>query len=271
MKKTYARASRLYLEFENKDDTTILKDIYNSPPFLVMHTFKYGDFTKAMIMSSSPGILEGDRQEERFYAKKNSKVLLSSQSYEKVYKMSEDSFASRRVEIRGEEKSDFIFKLLPMILYKDADFREEIKVDLEKDARLIFSNSFVAGRVGRGESFEFKSYKTNLDIKLDEKLIYTEKNLIRPREQNINELGLMEGYDHFLSMVAINFSNEDNIGEIRKIIEKHSQKRGLKGGASYSFRNDIQIRILGKMGQDLIECEKEIIDYLIEKGGRICI
>ena len=81
----------------------------------------------------------------------------------------------------------------------------------------------------------------------------------------------MEGYDHFLSMVAINFSNEDNIGEIRKIIEKHSQKRGLKGGASLSFRNDIQIRILGKMGQDLIECEKEIIDYLIEKGGRICI
>ena len=253
MKKTYARASRLYLEFENKDDTTILKDIYNSPPFLVMHTFKYGDFTKAMIMSSSPGILEGDRQEERFYAKKNSKVLLSSQSYEKVYKMSEDSFASRRVEIRGEEKSDFIFKLLPMILYRDSDFREEIKVDLEKDARLIFSNSFVAGRVGRGESFEFKSYKTNLDIKLDEKL------------------GLMEGYDHFLSMVAINFANEDNIGEIRNIIDKHSQKRGLKGGASLSFRNDIQIRILGKMGQDLIECEKEIIDYLIEKGGRICI
>ena len=271
MKKTFARPSKLYMEFENKDGDTVLKDIYKSPPFMVMHTFRDRDFSKVMIMSSSPGILEGDRQQEEFYAKKDSKVLICSQSYEKVYQMPDGGHATRDVKITGEGGSDFIFKLLPMILYKDSDFRETLSIDLKDDARLIFSNCFVAGRVGRGECFEFKSYKTSLDIKLDEKLIYTEKNLVRPYEQNLNELGMMEGYDHFLSMVVVNFNNDENMSNIRDIIERHSKKRGLRGGASHTFRNDIQIRILGKMGQDLIECEKDIIDYLIEKGGRVCI
>lgn len=271
MKKTFARPSKLYMEFENNGGSTILRDIYKSSPFMVMHTFKDGDFAKAMIMSSSPGILEGDRQVEEFYLKEGSKALMCSQSYEKVYQMPDGGYATRDLKMRCERGSDFIFKLLPMILYRESDFRETLKIDLEGDARLIFSNCFVAGRVGRGERFDFKSYKTALDINLDGELIYTEKNLVRPGEQRLSELGMMEGYDHFLSMALVNFNNEDNISNIRDIIEKHSNKRGLRGGASRTFRNDIQIRILGKMGQDLIECEKEIIDYLIERGGRICI
>lgn len=271
MKKTFARPSKLYLEFEKKDEGTVLKDVYKSPPFMVMHTFRDRDFAKVMIMSSSPGILEGDRQAEEFYAKKDSKVLICSQSYEKVYQMPDGGHATRDVKIMGDAGSDFIFKLLPMILYKNSDFRETLSIDLKDDARLIFSNCFVAGRVGRGECFEFKSYKTSLDVKLDGKLIYTEKNLVRPSEQHLSELGMMEGYDHFLSMVVVNFKNDENLSRIRDIIAKHSEKRGLRGGASLTFRNDIQIRVLGRMGQDLIECEKEIIDYLIERGGRICI
>lgn len=271
MKKTFARPSRLYLEFENQKGNTVLRDAYKSPPFMVMHTFQDRDFAKAMIMSSSPGILEGDRQEEEFYAKKDSKVMISSQSYEKVYRMPDGGYASRDLKIRGDRGSDFVFKLLPMILYQDSDFRESLSIDLEGDARLIFSNCFVAGRVGRGESFAFKSYRTSLDINLDGNLIYTERNLLRPQEQNLTGLGMMEGYDHFLSMVVVNFAQDEKIAVLREIIERHSQKRGLRGGASHTFRGDLQIRILGKMGQDLIECEREIIDYLIEKGGRRCI
>lgn len=263
-KVTFAQDSHVEIDFEYSHKRTILKDVYTTPPFRVMRPFYDKDgFCEVMVMNSGPGILEGDRQIERYSLKPNTKVEITTQSYEKVHQMLRGDYATRNSQIDVDDNSIFIFKMLPMIIYKNANFIQNIGVNLAEKGKAIISNCIVAGRTGSGERFEFTKYQSKLDVFLEKELIYTENNLITPENYNLLELGFFEGYDHILSLAVFNFGNtNENREKILEIIDKHSKKRDLLGGVSETFRGDLQIRILGRIGQDLLECSDEIIEML---------
>ena len=99
MSNKYAEISKVKIRTLNKNGKTILDDVYFTSPFKVAPPFyKSDDFIKVIIMSSSAGTLEGDVQDYDITLGDNTKMELTSQSFEKIHTMIDEE-ATRDCDI----------------------------------------------------------------------------------------------------------------------------------------------------------------------------
>ena len=119
MSNKYAEISKVKIRTLNKNGKTILDDVYFTSPFKVAPPFyKSDDFIKVIIMSSSAGTLEGDVQEYDITLGDNTKMELTSQSFEKIHTMIDEE-ATRDCDIYIGKNSFLRYNLLPTIPFKD--------------------------------------------------------------------------------------------------------------------------------------------------------
>ncbi|AQW84109.1 urease accessory protein UreD [Campylobacter pinnipediorum subsp. pinnipediorum] len=258
------RFSELSLEFENINGVSDIKNMYMTPPLRVMRPFFEDDFTEVMIMSSSPGLLEGDSQKYDFNAKDNTNVKIISQSYEKIHPMNENESAKRDTKISVGKNSTLICSFLPTIMFKDSRFLSNTKIKLEDDSsKLVFAESFVAGRLGKNESFLFREFKSSIEAKIDDELIYFENSKIEPTQIAYNEIGFFEGFDHFASVCIFNFRHIENLNQkIHDTLKEQEDILDIRFGVSSTYRGDTQVRILAKMGQNLMQAIELMVKIL---------
>lgn len=264
MSNKYIEISKVKLSTKNKNNKTILDDVYFTSPFKVAPPFYISDnFIKAIIMSSSAGTLEGDAQEYEIYIGDNTNMELTSQSYEKIYTMKDDE-AYRECDIYVGSNSFFRYNLLPTIPYKDSAFRSKTKIKLKDEtSRLIYTDIINCGRVGFGERFQYKYYKSYIEIEMEEdnKIIYLDNTIYKPNEINMNGFGMYEGYTHFANTIAVNIQNStEKLDKIREII-CHSK---LDGGASLTENNDISIKAFASNSDKLIDFSNKIGNIIME-------
>ena len=113
MSNKYAEISRVKIRTLNKDGKTILDDVYFTSPFKVAPPFyKSDDFIKVIIMSSSAGTLEGDVQDYDITLGDNTKMELTSQSFEKIHTMIDEE-ATRDCDIYIGKNSFFRYNSSP--------------------------------------------------------------------------------------------------------------------------------------------------------------
>ncbi|MGN1318538.1 MAG: urease accessory protein UreD, partial [Lachnospirales bacterium] len=62
MENKYGRVSKLNIKIKSNKGKTLLDDLYFTPPFKIMKPFYEEDIMKLILMSASPGIMEGDCQ-----------------------------------------------------------------------------------------------------------------------------------------------------------------------------------------------------------------
>ena len=265
MSNRYAEISKLRLVTRHKDNKTILDDVYFTSPFKITHPFYINNnFIKVILMSSSAGTLEGDFQEYEISLGDNTNMELTSQSFEKIFTMLDDE-AFRECNIYIGSNSLLRYNLLPTIPYKDSAFNSKTKIKLKDNtSRLIYTDIINCGRVARGEKFEYKYYKSYIEIEReqDEKIIYLDNTMYKPEETNMNNFGMFEGYTHFANIIIVNINDyEEKLDEIRKIINESQ----LDGGASLTQNNDISIKVFAYNSDKLINLSNKISDLIIKE------
>lgn len=264
MSNKYIEVSKVKLSTKNKNNKTILDDVYFTSPFKVAQPFYINNnFIKVIVMSSSAGTLEGDVHEYEISLGENTNMELTSQSYEKIYTMNDDE-AYRECNIYIGSNSMLKYNLLPTIPYKDSAFRSNTKITIKDNtSRLIYTDIINCGRVGFGERFQYKYYKSYLEIEseIDDKIIYLDNTIYKPDEMNMNSFGMYEGYTHFANMIVINVENHEYIlNKIRQIIDDSK----LDGGASLTENNDISVKAFGCNSDKLIDLSNQISDLIIK-------
>ena len=264
MSNKYIEVSKLKLSTKNKNNKTILNDIYFTSPFKVAQPFYINNnFIKVIVMSSSAGTLEGDVHEYDISLGDNTNMELTSQSYEKIYTMNDDE-AYRECNIYIGSNSMLKYNLLPTIPYKDSAFKSNTKIKIKDNtSRLIYTDIINCGRVGFGERFQYKYYKSYLEIEreIDNKIIYLDNTIYKPDEMNMNSFGMYEGYTHFANMIILNVENHDDIlNKIRKIIDDSK----LDGGVSLTENNDISVKVFAYNSDKLIDLSNQISHLIIK-------
>ena len=262
MSNKYAEISKVKISTLNKNGKTILNDVYFTSPFKVAPPFyKSDDFIKVIIMSSSAGTMDGDVQDYEISLGDNTKMELTSQSFEKIHTMIDDE-ATRDCSIYVGKNSFFRYNLLPTIPFKDSAFKSNINIKLEdSSSKLIFMDIINCGRVAYGEKFKYKYYKSYLDIECNNKLVYVDNTNYNPKEMDIESFGMYEGYTHFANILIANFTNNDEVlNNIRGIIKASE----VDGAVSTTQNNDISIKILGYSSDKLIKVNDKISEYLID-------
>lgn len=106
------------------------------------------------LMSSAGGILQGDRMEIDIVAWNGTASRVTTQAATKIYKM-DRGYAAQSVTISAHDASYIEFLPYQIIPFKSSRFYQQVDVQLERKATVVYSETISAGRTASGENFDF--------------------------------------------------------------------------------------------------------------------
>ena len=260
----FARTSEFKITTKTKEGTTYLDDAFFCAPLKMTRPFKQDNGgIKVIMMSSSPGMMDGDVHDISIKALEGSKLWVTSQSYEKVHKIRYEE-VKRNSHIKVDKDSYLKYLPLSTIPYADSRYNATTNIELEDDtSKLIMTEVISCGRYVNGEKFEYTYYKTLVDVTQQGELLYRDNSVFIPKDFAMEGIGMLENHTHLANILIFNFNlNEDIIAKIRAVIDESN----FDGGLSITWSNDVVIRILGHSSQELIDISEKIIDIVEEFG-----
>ena len=149
----------LELELEaNSDGKTIISKQYSHDPLLLQRALypeiSLPNMAYLYVMSSSGGILQGDRHRIEVSLNDNSLTHLTTQGATRVYGMNSD-YASQMVNITLGKNSYLEYIPDQIIPYKNSRFYQKVNLKIHDNSNLVYSEILTPGRVAMGESFDY--------------------------------------------------------------------------------------------------------------------
>jgi urease accessory protein len=242
-------ALTLKLEYDDDRRKTIVRDLYTKGPLHAQRALYLEESLPSMaymyIMSTSGGILQGDRYRMDIALSKGAKAHITTQGATRVYRM-ERNYATQIVNVDLE--ADAYFEFIPdqMIPYRQSRFYQTLKMRVHDSATMIYSEMVVPGRVASGESFEYDMcYLKATGLNQVGQLRFTDIAILEPRERNLSQLGVLSnrsvvGSVYVLCPTSAVKSIRD---ELNSTLPNH---RDITSGASIlPFDSGIIVRLLG--------------------------
>jgi urease accessory protein len=251
----------LHIETALRGNITFLKTSYCTTPFKVANITedKKDNTLRLMLMSSSPGILDGDVYQQKIMLAPGCALELQTQSYQRLFNMKVG--ASQNLEVHQSEGSAFLFLPHPSVPHEAAIFSATNKIFLSDNCSLIFGEILTCGRKLSGEAFLFSKYHNLTQVYLNNKLIIKENLLMQPATININAIGQLEGFTHQASLIYLH-ETADCESLLQTITEQLTQQSDIIFGITAAPINGLIIRILGQKGEQLHNCLKNIAAIL---------
>lgn len=256
---SFGRRSELFLSTILQGEEAVLDEVQFTAPFKIMEPFREEkDYLKVMILSASPGIMEGDIQEQRIHVGRGTRLEVCSQSFEKIHRM-KNGCARRYIRICQESDSFLYYVPQPAIPFRDSAFDNIVEVELEKESsRFIFQDILSCGRTAYGECFDYKYYNSLVQVRREGRLIYRDNTRYDPHTLCMEETGMYEGHTHLASLLLCGLSKDSKWADkAREILEYTGE---VEGGVSFLESGDAVVRILGRQAQKLEMLCKRIIE-----------
>jgi urease accessory protein len=251
----------LHIQTACANNTTYLKNCYCTTPFKVANITedKKDPTLRLMLMSSSPGILDGDDYRLKIEVAENCSLQLHTQSYQRLFTMKEK--ACQQMEVHLAKDAAFCFIPHPAVPHEASDFTAKNSIFLSGNGSLIFGEILTCGRKLNGEVFLFSKYHTITEIFIHNKLVIKENLLMQPATINVNAIGQLQGYTHQASLIYL-----DEKADIKKIMamvyELLSSQKEISVGVTAAPVNGLIVRILGQKAEQLFDCLKMIAGCL---------
>jgi len=243
--------SAIKVNAENDGLKTVLKESYHSAPYKLTY---YGSPTfhkhlEMIIMSASPGVMDGDVLNVNVHVKEGAQLKLFTQSFNKVHPMK--SGASQHTKAIVDKNAIFQYIPHPITPFKDAIFLAKNEIHLDKDSILIWGDIICSGRVHMKESFEFTSLHSITKIFRDKKLVFVDNQFLSPPSQPIQELLFFEGYTHQATLLfAASFAKELKTELDEILTQEYSD---ITFGFTQAAEDVVLIRALGNNGELLYD------------------
>ncbi|AZA77352.1 urease accessory protein UreD [Chryseobacterium sp. G0186] len=243
--------SRLNIIAGFKGGESYVKDLYVSLPFRVVSVGQRKSDKKLyqMIMSSSPGILDGDRYQIDVSLEKGASLQLQSQSYQRLFNMKDK--AVQELNISMEDNTSFAYVPHPVVPHEDSNFKSKASIQIGENSQIIISEIITCGRKHYGEVFKLKRFQNLMEIYHHHKLVVKDNVLIQPDLIPISSIGNLEQYTHQGTLIF--YSTKDSVdknGLIETIVEaaaKHNEE--MEVGVSAMEGNGFVVRALGHGGE----------------------
>lgn len=251
--------SKVSLSTKCSGKKTVNRDVYFTPPYKIIAPIYTGDEAEIFLLSSSAGLLKGDTIDMDFRFEENSKVKISSQSYEKVFD-TQDGCVTRNLSIDVLDKARVKFMPYPTIPFKNSSYTSTCEVNLAEDCKFCYLDIFSCGRVHSDERFKMRSFHNYLSVNVAKKPVFIDNTLIDPVRWDYNSIGMWHGFSHNGFMYVYSKNSEQDI--INLALELGTQKlEGYEFGAS-RCRAGVCIRVLGNSGDKIFKYFEEIAKTL---------
>ena len=165
------------------------------------------------LMQLGGGIVEGERYNINVELKENVRAIITTQAASKVYKCENSYESFQETTLKLEENSILEYITDPVILYKDAVYRQENNIYMTKSSTLIYTDGITSGWSPDKKRFQYEKAKLKTNIYMDGVPVLLDNMLINPREDDIDGLGFMEGYKNFATLIILDDRIDKNIIE----------------------------------------------------------
>ncbi len=239
---------KLWIKEEQKK--SILEECFFTSPLKIGMPQKNKETLHLILMMASPGVLKGDSFAYDIWCKENSKVLITEQSYTKLFDMGEGT-AEKNLNIRLEKGASLFYRPCAVIPFRGSWFDGMTQVELDKESEFFYSDLVTAGRIGMGEKFAFRHYRSRVCVSVDGQPVWLEQCLLEPEQMDLTNMGF---FDHFTHQGTLYY-----YGPTEKIEEilQYETNRQVAYGRSLAAKG-VCVRILAQNAQDIEEVLDEI-------------
>lgn len=253
--------AQLNIQVGDRNGCSYLKHSYFTTPFKVANITedKTQPVLHIMLMSSSPGILDGDVYEIKIEVEKNCSLHLHTQAYQRLFTMKHG--ATQQMNVYVGDNAFFFYLPHPSVPHEQSIFTSRNNFFLSSSCFFLFGEILTCGRKLNGEAFLFSKYHSINQIFVNDKLVIKENLLMQPAEINVHAIGQLEGYTHQASMIYIQ-QNTDIKKLQTAIVELLALEKNIEYGVTLAPVNGLIIRLLGHGAEKLYSCMHRIAAIL---------
>lgn len=248
------KRSELYATFENKGGLTYITDRYHAVPLRISRTFRLpGSDGELCVYTSdvSPGVMNGDEYDSNWLLKEGAHVVLTSTSATRLHPTPTlPSSVSHTFHL----EQGAILEYFPECVIPFAGSRSTLTTSfhLGESSTLVYADVWSAGRVHRGEQFDFIHFQGHTEVWKKQELLVWDRFSLEPGHEQVNNLSGMLDYTHMAALWIVG----DNIGqkELVAIREDLPANGGILAGATLlAGGQGIAVRMLGRAAYELQE------------------
>jgi urease accessory protein len=244
---------KLYIETAYENGKTVIYDCFFTSPFKITKPLMVNDMAEIMIMQASAGILEGDNHEIEIKIHSGSHVIITGQSYTKLFRM-ENGHARQNVKISVEKDGFLCYLPCPVIPFGESEFIGTNDIRLEKGSRFVMQDIIACGRSGMGEKFKFRKYHSRTIVHEEERIVFADNTRLVPCEFDISGIGFYENFTH-QGMAYFYGCNNIEASDNNSVIAAVTHPKGGQ-----------LLRILGNSSDEIEQYIKNIIMEEINNG-----
>lgn len=253
---------KIILDVNPSSGRTRIKEKESAFPLSVQKEMHYDQFlpnmTHVYIVSSSGGILQGDKYAIDVALEKDALAHITTQGATRIYGM-DASNAIQVVNVTLDDGAYLEFIPDQIIPYKNSRFYQEINFKVHDNATMIYSEIVSPGRIGMGEIFDYDiCYLRSTGKNHKDELRFTDYTKIEPKKMNLQSFGLLEQKQITATMYVL--AKTKDVETIVRTLEneiKNSSEVEI-GWSTMIKENGILLRILGNTTRDVIRLVYDI-------------
>jgi urease accessory protein len=237
------------LSFAASEGVTRLEDLFQSDPVRILFPSPpKDDISQAVVVTTSGGLVGGDKIALDIAVRENAKALVTAQSAEKIYRSAGED-ARINVSLNAAPGSWLEYLPQETILFNGSRLQRQTTIDVAEGGQLLAGEMMVFGRLGHGERFEAGLAHEAWEISKDGRLVWGDALHL---EDNIADVlddpACFDDAVATATAVYIGPNAEHHLTTVRDILSDQ-ESATLKG---VTFVNGILVmRWLGKDALDL--------------------
>lgn len=249
-----------------RDGKSYMKDVFVSAPFRVVPVgqTKSDGAAYLMVMSSSPGILDGDHYDLNIQVEQNARLQVQSQSYQRLFNM--ERGASQLMQVNLADGAAFSYVPHPVVPHENSTFKSVTKVALGDACEFLMSEIITCGRKYHGEVFKYSHFQNLIEVRHRQKLILKDNVLLLPELMPLAAIGLLEGFTHQGTLIYVNTGNQPVDELIECIYEMMQGEQEVQFGISKIRHDGFVLRCLGHGGEQLYDRFQSIQNLIWEES-----
>jgi urease accessory protein len=242
----------LGLRFERRLGKTTLAQCRFRLPLQALTPTELADGTAyLMLLNPTGGLVGSDFLFTQIVQEPHTRVCLTTPSATRVYR-TQGQPAVQETQISIGEGASLEYLPDHVIPYRDARFRQSLRVEMGRGSRGIFWDALAAGRIAHGERWNFHEVDSHIEISLCGEAVFLNRTRIRPAALDPDRLGFAEGFN-YLAMLVIVADQFDSWKEaVAAMNAELKNMPQVYGGGSALTSGGCVVKLLARSASDLM-------------------
>ena len=175
---------KLNLVYRERQNKTILIKSQNQAPLKIQRPFypEGESVCHSVILHTAGGIVGGDKLSSNFHLQSQAKALITTAAANKIYR-SNGLQARQNIEIKIDNHACLEWLPQETIVFNGANYQQDIRIELAKEANFISWEITRFGRTARVEKFVRGEWRSHIEIWRENKPLWIDRQYLPGSEE----------------------------------------------------------------------------------------